>query len=181
MLLTGIASIMKNYCTHESSKINMILHLENLTKLKDIGLYQPCDKSTIFETTQFLQSIHVDYENDKPCLYDVPSCPIIELRGNSKQLHLKKDDVNMLLDYVISDCTENTLLHSLSVSYQNYVRKFPLRYKKKILEFIAFKIKEKTEINKWRSELKCIIQLKEFDSDLKYLIRIANKDSYKIE
>ena len=68
----------------------------------------------------------------------------------------------MLLDYVISDCTENTLLHNLSVSYQNYVRKFPLRYKKKILEFIAFKIKEKTEINKWRSELKCIIQLKEF-------------------
>jgi len=62
-----------------------------------------------------------------------------------------------------------------------HVRKFPLRYKNKILEFIAYKIKEKTDINKWRSELKCIIQLNEFDSDLNYLKRITNKDSYKIE
>ena len=124
----------------------MILQLENLSKLKDIGLYQPCDKSTIFETTKFLQSIHVDYDNDIPCLYDVPSCPIIELRGNSFQINLKNEDMNMLLDYDINYCTEDTLLHFLSISYQIYVRKYPFKYRRKLLEFSTFKIKENIDL-----------------------------------
>ena len=91
----------------------MMLQLDNFLKLKDIGMYQPVDKSTIFDTTRYLQSIHIDYDNDIPTIYDVPSCPIIELRGHPIKVHLQSEELNMLLDYVISDCAEKTLLHSL--------------------------------------------------------------------
>ncbi len=93
--ILGIASIIKNYCTHETSVLNMMLQLDNFIKLKDIGMYQPIDKSTIFDTTRYLQSIHIDYDNDIPTIYDVPSCPIIELRGHPNRVHLQSEAFNI--------------------------------------------------------------------------------------
>lgn len=179
--MLGIASIIKNYCIHESSVMNMILELDNLLKLKDIGIYQPGDKSTIFDTTRFLQSIYIDYDNDVPCIYDIPSCPIIELRGQTIRLNLKIEDINMLLDYTISDCAEKTLLNLLASSYQRHARQYPQRFRNKLFQFFTFKISEDKEIKKWRGEIKDNNQREIFDNDYKDLVRFTKAKRHSFE
>ena len=145
-IISGIGSIIKNYCLHEESTMTMSLYVLSIQKLNNIGFYQAT--GSMKDIGKVLSNLHVDYDyNDVPTIYDVPCCSIIELRGERKTISIPRKWMNLMLDHVITGLDKNSALYHVGQLYLNHIGRHN-KFKFDILGYMAFMFKQPREVDK---------------------------------
>jgi hypothetical protein len=140
----GIASIMKNYNTHERTTMSGTLYLDNVVKFQSLSKLQPVNGLPFQSLSSYITSIHVEPPaetgEDRTILYDVPSSNVIEFRGMSIGITLTYEDINYLLADNIDLCYEEgfSVLKLIMVGYKSHVAKYPLQFKNDILGYMRY-------------------------------------------
>jgi len=132
-----MASIIKNYTAHEQITVNTSYSLRNIEMLRKIAIYQPAEHQVCQNITAYLHALHVDYEEDgTPTLYDVPSCNMMEFRGDATKKTLSKNELNYLFVKAMEDVDSHSLLALLYKEYLLFCRKHPRMYLRNITGYL---------------------------------------------
>jgi hypothetical protein len=135
--LTACASIIKNYSKHEQMTAHLSYSLQNMTMLRRVAKYQPAEYQVSQETTSYLRSLHVDYEEDgTPTLYDVPSSSIIELRGQESMLEISHKFMNHLLTNAVGEVVDHSLLAYLYKEFERFSKMKTFKLKDRFLNYL---------------------------------------------
>ena len=104
----GLASIMKNYDTHERSTMATTLYLSNVEKFHSLCQLHPVNGLPFQSLTSYVSSLHVEPPEetgeDRTIVYDIPSSNVMELRGVPFTITLSTEDINYLLEDNIDIC-----------------------------------------------------------------------------
>jgi hypothetical protein len=140
----GIASIMKNYNTHERTTMSGCLYLHNAAKFQSLCKLQPVNGPPFQSLSSYVTSIHVEPPEetgeDRTILYDVPSSNVIELRGTTFNMTLSSQDINYLLEDNMDICYEESfsVLKSIMLGYKAHCLKYPLQFKGNMLGYMRY-------------------------------------------
>jgi hypothetical protein len=140
----GIASIMKNYNTHEKTTMSGSLYLENVVRFHNLCKLHPSNGLPFQSLSSYVTSIHVEPKEetgeDMTKLYDIPSSNVIEFRGSSFDVILLSDDINCLLEDNIDIMYEenSSVLKLIMKGYYRYREKYPDRFKDNMLAYTRF-------------------------------------------
>lgn len=139
----GLASIMKNYTTHERTTMSGCLYLTNVAKFEQLSRLHPVNSLPYQSLSSYVASIHVEPPEetgeDRTILYDVPSCNVIELRGVPFEVTLSAQDINYLLADNIDICHEEgfSVLKSIMLAHMQGCARMPTWiFKDNILGYI---------------------------------------------
>jgi hypothetical protein len=139
----GVASIMKNYNTHERTTMSGSLYLKNVVKFESLCRLHPVNGLPFQSLSSYVTSIHVEPPEatgeDRTILYDVPSSNVIELRGSSFNVVLSYEEINYLLADNVDLCNEDgvTVLKLIMIGHRDRCVRTPQwRYKDDVLGFI---------------------------------------------
>lgn len=106
----GVASIMKNYSTHERTTMSGSIDLKNVVKFESLCRLHPVNGLPFQSLSSYVTSIHVEPAEetgeDRTVLYDVPSSNVIELRGAPFNVSLSAQDINYILADNVDLCNE---------------------------------------------------------------------------
>jgi hypothetical protein len=120
----GIASIMKNYSTHERTTMTGTLYLGNVVKFHQFCRLQPVNGLPIQSLSSYISSIHVEPPEetgeDRTILYDIPSCNVIEFRGVPFEVTLSSSDINNLLIDNVDICYEEGTFSAMKLILLGY-------------------------------------------------------------
>jgi len=140
----GMASIMKNYNTHERSTMSGSLYLNNVVKFESLCSLHPVNGLPYQSLSSYVTSIHVEPPEetgeDRTILYDIPSSNVMELRGDSFEVTLSAQDINYLLADNIDICHEEgiSVLSAILSGHKRSCDRNPLwQYKDNILAYIT--------------------------------------------
>ena len=142
----GVASIIKNYNTHERSTMTASLYLKNLAKFHTLCHLQPKNGLPFQGLSSYVTSIHVEPPqeagDDRTILYDVPSSNVIEFRGVTFEKTLYSQDINYLLIDNLDLCDEGTefsVLRQIMLGFQYNCTRLPQwQYKTNVLGYISY-------------------------------------------
>ena len=130
----GIASIMKNYNTHERTTMSGTIYLDNVAKFQSLCKLQPINGLPFQSLGSYVTSIHVEPPEetgeDRTILYDIPSSNVIEFRGASMNITLTRQDINYLLEDNMDICYEAgfSVLKCIMVGYKTHCTKYPQQF-----------------------------------------------------
>ena len=141
----GVASIIKNYNTHERTTMSGTLYLNNVAKFHSLCRLQPRNALPFQSLSSYVTSIHVEppqEEGDKTILYDVPSSNVIEFRGTSFKVTLYAEDINYLLVDNLDLCDADmgfSVLRLILLGYQSNCLRYPQwQYKSNVLGYMSY-------------------------------------------
>jgi hypothetical protein len=140
----GIASIMKNYNTHERTTMSGTIYLDNVAKFQSLCKLQPINGLPFQSLGSYVTSIHVEPPEetgeDRTILYDIPSSNVIEFRGASMNITLTRQDINYLLEDNMDICYEAgfSVLKCIMVGYKTHCTKYPQQFKGDMLGYMRF-------------------------------------------
>ena len=140
----GVASIMKNYNTHERTTMSGTLYLNNVVKFHSLCRLQPVNGLPFPSLSSYVRSIHVEPPSegeDRTVIYDIPSCNAIELRGSPFDVILSSQDINYLLAENIDICYQQegfSVLKLFLIGFEDYRTKHPLHFKDDRLGYMKY-------------------------------------------
>ena len=143
----GLASMSKNYQTHERTTMTGTLYLDNVNKFHNMCRLQPKDGLPFQSLSSYLKSIHVVLpevgdEDDRTVIYDVPSSNVLELRGPSFLITLSSQDINHLLIDNLDLCDDGmefSVVRQILLGYQFNCQQYPRwQFKTNVLGYITF-------------------------------------------
>ena len=139
----GLASIMKNYNTHERSTMSGTLYLNNVVKFHALCRLHPVNGLPYQSLSSYVSSIHVEPPEetgeDRTILYDIPSSNVIEFRGAPFNVTLSTEDINYLLLDNFDICNEEgfNVLKVILNGHMDSSRRNPhWQYKENVLGYI---------------------------------------------
>lgn len=142
----GLASIMKNYNTHERTTMSGSIYLNNVVKFNSLCRYQPTNGLPFHSLGSYINSIHVDVDpaddtgKEKATLYDIPSSNVIEFRGSAIDVTLSYEDINYLLAENVDVCYADgsSVLKFIMEGYYEYCSNHPYRFKDDMLGYMKY-------------------------------------------
>lgn len=123
----GVASIMKNFNTHERTTMSGSLYLSNVLKFETLCRLHPVNGLPYQSLSSYVTNLHVEPPEetgeDRTILYDVPSSNVIELRGVGFDVTLSAQDINYLLADNVDICHEEEGFSVLKAIMSAHFRK----------------------------------------------------------
>jgi hypothetical protein len=119
------ASIIKNYKEHEQMTVNLSYSLNNMAMLRRIAAFQPHGIEVTQDTSGYLHALHVDYDDETPTLYDIPSCSMMELRGEVTDIELTHGQLNQIITTAVGEAHDFSLIGLLFDDYRKYCKSHP--------------------------------------------------------
>lgn len=140
----GVASIMKNFNTHERTTMSGSLYLKNVFKFETLCRLHPVNALPYQSLSSYVTNIHVEPPNetgeDRTVLYDIPSSNVIELRGVAFDVTLSAQDINYLLADNVDICHEEegfSVLKCIMLAHYRKCQRSPLwRFKDDLLGYM---------------------------------------------
>ena len=138
----GLASIMKNYNTHERTTMSGSIYLDNVVRFHSLCRFQPINGLPFHSLSSYISSINIEHESGekKATLYDIPSSNVIEFRGSTVEVMLTFTDINYLLaenvDILYGDGA--SVLKFIMAGFYEYCSNHPDRFKDNMLGYIKY-------------------------------------------
>jgi hypothetical protein len=140
----GVASIMKNYNTHERTTMSGTLYLDNVAKFQSLCKLQPVNGLPFQSLGAYVTSLHVEPPeetgDDRTIIYDIPSSNVIEMRGAPFNITLTAQDINNLLEDNMDICNE-VGFSALKLIMQGFIihrAKYPLQFDGDMLGYMRY-------------------------------------------
>lgn len=165
---------MKNYSLHEASTMNFSLYIKNIKALASVAKYQPSDTNVLHDMSSFLKALHVDFDDEDPVLYDVPSCSLLELKGTTHKITLTYQELNALVTECTDNIQEETLLYFLFTRFTSYTHRHPRKFRNNFLAFISFALDDIDQFQYIINEITRLNNNETYNQDLIYLQNIVN-------
>ena len=146
--MVACASIIKNYAEHEMITASLAYSIQNMEMVRNIAKFLPHESDVSQDTSGYLHALHVDYEDDgTPTLYDIPSCNLMELRGDFTDYKLSNAKFNQLLTRAVEDVDKHSMLALLRKDYDSFCKQHPRRFLRNFVGFLndLFSDEEKLE------------------------------------
>jgi hypothetical protein len=135
-----MASIMKNHAEHEQFVFNFSLSFENMDTLQRLGKFLPTEVPMMEGISGYIHGVHIDFDDDKPHIYDVAACALTELRGETYMVTFSRGDMHSLLMAArqdVFDQEDGSLLRHVYESYDEHMDASPRSvYKNDFIGFI---------------------------------------------
>lgn len=178
----GVASMMKNYNTHERNTMSGTLYLQNVAKFHSLCQLQPINGLPFQSLSSYVSAVHVEPPEetgeDRTILYDVPSSNVIELRGHPFDVTLSYEEINFLLEDNMDLCTEEgfSAIKLIMQAYRGHcARRAQWQYKGDVLGYARYLFHPtnhgmyKRVIGNYRARVRDVAAKQQCDCDIQVL------------